>query len=75
MQGCGWQLSGQIVSTVVLRNVTCSMGHSTVNMMVWCYSLIVGEVSVVYFAMVPDCKDIINVSSFKVPSILIKLLI
>ena len=32
------------------------------NMMVWCYLLIVGEVSVVYLAMVPDCKDIINVS-------------
>ena len=37
------------------------MGHSSVNMMVWCYSLIVGEVSVVYLAMVPDCKDIIHV--------------
>ena len=36
--------------------------HSTVNMMVWCYSLIVGEVSVIYLAMVPDCNDIINVS-------------
>ena len=32
------------------------------NLMVWCYSLIVGEVSVIYLAMVPDCKDIINVS-------------
>ena len=47
---------------MVLRNVTWSIGHSSVNMMVWCYSLIVGDVSVVYLAMVPDCKDIINVS-------------
>ena len=38
------------------------MGHSSVNMMMWCYSLIVGEVSVIYLAMVPDCNDIINVS-------------
>ena len=47
---------------VALRNVTWSMDHSTVNMMMWCYSLIVGDVSVIYLAMVPDCKDIINVS-------------
>ena len=32
------------------------------NLMVWCYSVIVGEVSVVHLAMVPDYKDIINVS-------------
>ena len=32
------------------------------NVMVWCYSVIVGEVSVVHLAMVPDYKDIINVS-------------
>ena len=38
------------------------MGHSPVNLMVWCYLLIVGEVFVVYLAMVPDCKHIINVS-------------
>ena len=38
------------------------MGHSPVNLMVWCYLLIVGVVSVVHLAMVPDCKDIINVS-------------
>jgi len=50
------------VSMVVFRNVTWSMGHSPVNMMVWCYLLIVGEVSVVYLAVVPDYKDIINVS-------------
>ena len=45
---------------VVFRNVTWSMGHSTVNMMMWCYSLIVGEVSVVCLAMVPDCKEMIE---------------
>ena len=32
------------VSMVVFRNVTWSMGHSPVNVMVWCYLLIVGEV-------------------------------
>ena len=32
------------------------------NLMVWCYSVIVGEMSVVHLAMVPDYKDIINVS-------------
>ena len=42
------------VSTLVLRNVTWSMDNSSVNMMMWCYSLIVGDVSVVYLAMVPD---------------------
>ena len=46
------------------------MGHSPVNVMMWCYLLIVGEVSVVYLAMVHQCISTIC-SVFPVEQVLL----